>query len=233
MKVRPQCWQVAVVGSGWTRRLRFSAWRAQAGVQYFWRGLGEEKGAPQWAQGRPVPGSPCIDAGDNDAVPGWVTTDLEGSPRFVDDPLAEDTGNPGTSGPPIVDMGAYELQVLVGDFNGDGSVDLDDYGLIAGCFTGPRPLSPADYDANGVADLEDFAWWEPCLAGPGEAPLDGCDMMDLHQDNDVDLADYAAFQGMFDFAVEPLPLECEPTDLDDDLDVDFGDFATLQASFTG
>ena len=50
-------------------------------------------------------GSPCIDAGDNDAVPDGITTDLDGLPRFVDDPDVEDTGH-GT--PPIVDMGAYE-----------------------------------------------------------------------------------------------------------------------------
>ncbi len=65
--------------------------------------------------------SPCIDAGDNAAVPSDSTDldgdgdmdepipfDLDGNPRFVDDPDTEDTGN-GT--PPIVDMGAYEFQV--------------------------------------------------------------------------------------------------------------------------
>jgi len=51
--------------------------------------------------------SPCIDAGDNTAVPVGVTTDLDGNPRFVDHPFVSDTGN-GT--PPIVDMGAYECQ---------------------------------------------------------------------------------------------------------------------------
>jgi predicted outer membrane repeat protein len=51
--------------------------------------------------------SPCIDAGDNTAVPAPVVTDLDGNPRFVDDPATADTGN-GT--PPIVDMGAYEFQ---------------------------------------------------------------------------------------------------------------------------
>jgi len=49
--------------------------------------------------------SPAIDAGDNDAVPAGVTTDLEGRPRFVDIVEVPDTGS-GT--PPIVDMGAYE-----------------------------------------------------------------------------------------------------------------------------
>ena len=50
-------------------------------------------------------GSPAIDAGDNTAV--TVLTDLDGRPRFVDDPNTLDTGN---GMPPIVDMGAYEFQ---------------------------------------------------------------------------------------------------------------------------
>ena len=50
-------------------------------------------------------GSHAIDAGDNAAV--TVLTDLDGNPRFVDDPIMPDTGN-GTL--PIVDMGAYEFQ---------------------------------------------------------------------------------------------------------------------------
>jgi hypothetical protein len=53
--------------------------------------------------------SPAIDAGDNSALPSSVTTDLDGNPRFVDIPTVSDTGS-GT--PPIVDMGAYEVQTL-------------------------------------------------------------------------------------------------------------------------
>jgi hypothetical protein len=37
-----------------------------------------------------------------------IPFDLDGNPRFVDDPDTDDTGH-GT--PPIVDMGAYEYQV--------------------------------------------------------------------------------------------------------------------------
>jgi hypothetical protein len=44
-------------------------------------------------------GSPCIDAGDNSAVPPGVTLDLAGSPRFLDGDL---------DGVAIVDMGAFE-----------------------------------------------------------------------------------------------------------------------------
>ncbi|MCK6485084.1 MAG: PKD domain-containing protein [Phycisphaerae bacterium] len=85
---------------------------------------------------RLLPGSPCIDAGDNSLVPpdvldldGDANTnesipiDLDGNPRFQDDPNANDTGS-GT--PPIVDMGAYEAAGLLGFHSGDpdsGSTD--------------------------------------------------------------------------------------------------------------
>ncbi|MCH8150071.1 MAG: hypothetical protein IH987_19170, partial [Planctomycetes bacterium] len=72
------------------------------------------------------PGSPCIDAGDNDAVPPDsldldddgdteepVPLDLDGGPRFLDDPNTSDTGNFGELGPPVVDMGAYEFRATV------------------------------------------------------------------------------------------------------------------------
>jgi hypothetical protein len=51
--------------------------------------------------------SPAIDAGYNAAVPGTITNDLDGKPRFREIVEAPNTGI-GT--PPIVDMGAYEVQ---------------------------------------------------------------------------------------------------------------------------
>ena len=54
---------------------------------------------------RVAAGSPCLDAGDNAMVPAGLLTDLAGSPRFTDDPLAPDTG---LGSPPHVDLGAYE-----------------------------------------------------------------------------------------------------------------------------
>jgi len=69
--------------------------------------------------------SPAIDAGDNAAVPGGITTDLDGKPRFIDVLTVPDTGK-GT--PPIVDMGAYEYVSspvsfpLTVDIVGNGSV---------------------------------------------------------------------------------------------------------------
>ena len=67
---------------------------------------------------RLCPSSPCIDAGSNPAVPPDdddldgdgdllepIPLDLDGTPRFEDDPDTPDTG----IGPaPVIDMGAYE-----------------------------------------------------------------------------------------------------------------------------
>ncbi|KPK73694.1 MAG: hypothetical protein AMJ79_14995, partial [Phycisphaerae bacterium SM23_30] len=54
---------------------------------------------------RLLAGSPGVDAGDNAALPDWVATDIDGNPRFVDDPETIDTGK---GEPPIVDIGGYE-----------------------------------------------------------------------------------------------------------------------------
>ena len=92
--------------------------------------------------------SPCIDAGDNTTVPAGVTTDLDGNPRFVDDPTP-DTGS-GTA--PIVDMGAYEANISLGQVVIDikpgsypNSINLGSYGLIPVAI-----LSNAEFDATTV-----------------------------------------------------------------------------------
>ncbi len=56
------------------------------------------------------PGSPCIDAGDNTALPFNILEDLDGLPRFVDAVNYDDTGN---GFGPIVDMGPYEADALM------------------------------------------------------------------------------------------------------------------------
>ncbi|MFH1417701.1 MAG: hypothetical protein ABII12_05370 [Planctomycetota bacterium] len=76
------------------------------------------------------PGSLCIDAGDNNAVPPdeadldedgntaeQTPFDLDLNPRFVDDPDTATTGvgSPEHPEPEIVDMGAYEFQPQGGD----------------------------------------------------------------------------------------------------------------------
>ncbi len=109
-------------------------------------------------------GSPCIDAANNDAVPEEVATDLDGNPRFVDDPDTDDTG---LGDPPIVDMGSYEFQVsdCPADLNGDGVVDVIDLLAILGAW-GPCPECPEDLNDDGVVDvidlLEVLGAWGPC-----------------------------------------------------------------------
>ncbi len=110
------------------------------------------------------PGSPCIDAGDNRAVPADVTRDLRGNRRFFDDPDSPDTG---VGPPPIVDMGAYEF----------GSV----------------PCNPADFDCDGDVDLYDFARWVDCFHAPDAIGCNPLAIPDLNGDGQVGLVDHALF----------------------------------------
>jgi len=88
-------------------------------IQGGWEGIGNIDSDPQlfdpnggdWHLGA---GSPCIDAGDNTAVPPSVLTDLDGNPRIANY---------------VVDMGAYEFQgpfkqyYHVDGVNGDNTND--------------------------------------------------------------------------------------------------------------
>ena len=113
--------------------------------------------APADADYRLAAGSPCIDAGDNGAVPPEVTTDLDGDPRFVDDLGMPDDGA-GT--PPIVDMGAYEFQgeTCFGDLDGDDDIDLSDLAVLLPNYghTG-TVYTDGDLDRDEDVDLEDLS----------------------------------------------------------------------------
>jgi hypothetical protein len=121
------------------------------------------------------PCSPCIDAANNEAVPADVSDldgdgdtdeplpyDLDGHPRFVDDPHMSDTGY-GT--PPIVDMGAYEFQAdCPGDLDGDRDVDQADLGILLAAW---GTTADGDLDCDGDTDQSDLGillanWGETC-----------------------------------------------------------------------
>ncbi len=96
-------------------------------------------------------GSPCNDAADNSAVPPDtldldgdanfdepIPFDLDGKPRFLDDPDAPDDGN-GT--PPIVDMGPYEF--------GEVSEPVEYVGPFGGSW-----FTPENWSNNAVPDAD-------------------------------------------------------------------------------
>ncbi len=122
-------------------------------------------------------GSPCIDAGDNTAVPAdrgdldddgdtgeKMPLDLDLNPRRLDDAGMPDVGN-GTA--PFVDIGAYEFQgaTCVADFNADGAVDTRD--VIEFLNAWAAGDGSADIDGNGAVDTRDViaflnAWTVGC-----------------------------------------------------------------------
>ncbi|MHC4428797.1 MAG: right-handed parallel beta-helix repeat-containing protein [Planctomycetota bacterium] len=115
-------------------------------------------------------GSPSIDAGLNVAVPEGIETDLDGNPRFVDDPDTPDCHQaPGTCGdPPVVDMGAYEFQPAAPcpwDLDGSGHVATADLLDLLDQW-GTNPVGPPDFDGDmnvGTSDLLALlSNWGPC-----------------------------------------------------------------------
>ena len=99
-------------------------------------------------------GSPCIDAGDNSAVPTGVTTDLAGNPRI---------GTANCNGQKIVDMGAFEFY-SAWDLKEDSRwVDLLDIAVFVdnwletGCAAINNWCDGADSNKDGEVTMLDFA----------------------------------------------------------------------------
>ncbi len=97
-------------------------------------------------------------AGDNTAVPLDITTDLDGNPRFLEDPETPDTGN-GVA--PIVDLGAYEFRCPWNcDGSVDGSVNVADLLALLAQFDVSSPIDctggSCDFNADGCVDVTDM-----------------------------------------------------------------------------
>jgi hypothetical protein len=118
-------------------------------------------------------GSPCIDAGANNALPADVfdldedadtaeriPLDLDDNPRFADDPSGDDTG---CGAPVIVDMGAYEFAgevwhpMRIGDIDGDGAVNGADLEILLEAWGGYEDeCILADLDLSGEVNTGDL-----------------------------------------------------------------------------
>jgi hypothetical protein len=99
-------------------------------------------------------GSPCIDAGDNAALPPDIEFDLDGNPRIVNR---------------IVDMGCYELGLEpcpadIAPPGGDGTVNITD--LLAVIAQWGQPGGPADVNGDNIVNIADLlaviAGWGAC-----------------------------------------------------------------------
>jgi hypothetical protein len=116
-----------------------------------WDGAGSETGTnmsvdPQFSENchRLTAESLCVYAGNNEAVPEEIETDLDGNDRITS---------------VAVDMGAYECQSNAepscpADLNGDGLVDIDD--LLALFAEWGMAGGSADLDGDGFVDVSDL-----------------------------------------------------------------------------
>jgi predicted outer membrane repeat protein len=102
--------------------------------------------------------SPCIDAGHNWAAAGLADSDLDGNPRFADEPQTPATG---CGMPVVVDMGAYEFRgvpadVRLGDVDADGVVGILDFlKVLAAWGEFPEACRLADVDPDGEIGVGD------------------------------------------------------------------------------
>ncbi len=62
----------------------------------------------------------------------------------------------------------------------------------------------ADFDGDGDVDLADFGYFQSCFNGPnGTYGSSGCEDADFDRDNDVDLVDFGVFQRCFNGPNQP------------------------------
>ena len=185
------------------------------------------------------PGSPCIDAGDNTAVPENITTDLDGNPRFLDIPETPDTGN-GTL--PIVDMGAFEslgggcLAVTSQEVvcHADGTTFTVSIEGLNACTGGTTQVT---FTASGGAVGEELCFTalvndggfccstEICVTIPDCAPA--ALPSDLNGDGIVGMVDFLALLGAWGSCSDCGTPQACPADFDGDCSVGILDLLVL------
>ncbi len=102
--------------------------------------------------------------------------------------LTGETGSSLTIDPVSVeDAGSYDVVV---------TNDCDSVTSTAATLT-VIPITAGDFDCNGTVNLDDHEVFAGCLLGPLASLAPGCELGDFDGDGDVDLGDFAAFQAAF------------------------------------
>ncbi len=83
-------------------------------------------------------------------------------------------------------MGPTDRSVSYPGWNID---DVEIWGVV--------PIIASDFNGDGQLNVDDWNLLESCFAGPDGDVVTGCTCMDLDEDGDVDLLDFAAFQDEF------------------------------------
>lgn len=120
---------------------------------------------------RLLPGSPCIDAGNNNVVPADLLVDLDGLPRIQNG---------------VIDMGAYEYN---SDCDNNGipdhqEIDSDGDGMIDVCDICEGFDDFEDSDGDGVPDGCDIcSYSDDNIDSDEDSVPDGCDLCPGEDDN--------------------------------------------------
>jgi hypothetical protein len=101
-------------------------------------------------------------------------------------------------------VGEHEATLYVWDAAADNSPQTIDITLTV-------TANPADFDQDGDVDLEDFGHLQRCFSGPGVVQSDAlCLNTRLDEDEDVDQADFGIFQLCLSGANQPADPSCAP-----------------------
>lgn len=130
-----------------------------------------------WLSVSPISGSSTGTANPHTILYGTDTLTVEGSPYStlitVSDP---DATNPQET----ISVQIEVVPVVIpGDFDGDGDVDMQDYGAFQVCFSGNLPqtapsCAKALMDGDTDVDANDLAIFLGCMSGPGIPGHTGC-----------------------------------------------------------
>ncbi len=146
----------------------------------------------------------------SDVQGGWPGTgNIDDDPLFVDYGYGEYDDTPGDANDDARPDGDYRLQpgspcVDTADpafVPEPGATDLDGHARVLCSIVdmGAYEFGIGDYDCDRSVDLADYESWSECFTGPFAGAYEqGCRAFDFDFDGDVDLLDFAGFQGVFE-----------------------------------